>query len=34
VAALEAVHARGGLVVAQMNPQMPYTLGDSELDEI
>jgi acyl-CoA hydrolase len=33
VAAVEAVRARGGLVVAQMNPRMPYTLGDSELDE-
>lgn len=32
-AALEAVRARGGLVVAQLNPNMPYTLGDSELDE-
>ena len=32
-AAVEAVRARGGLVVAQMNPRMPYTLGDSELDE-
>ena len=33
VAAVEQVRARGGLVVAQLNPQMPYTLGDSELDE-
>ncbi len=33
VAAVEAVRARGGLVVAQMNPRMPYTLGDGELDE-
>ena len=32
-AAIEAVRARGGLVVAQLNPRMPYTLGDSELDE-
>jgi acyl-CoA hydrolase len=32
VAAVEAVRARGGLVVAQMNPRMPYTLGDGELD--
>ena len=32
-AAIEAVRARGGLVVAQMNPRMPYTLGDSELAE-
>jgi acyl-CoA hydrolase len=35
-AAIEAVRARGGLVVAQMNPQMPYTFGDAEipLDDI
>lgn len=33
VAAIERVRARGGLVVAQLNPQMPYTLGDGELDE-
>jgi acyl-CoA hydrolase len=33
VAAVEAVRARGGLVVAQMNSRMPYTLGDGELDE-
>ncbi|MFZ2049995.1 MAG: acetyl-CoA hydrolase/transferase C-terminal domain-containing protein [Solirubrobacteraceae bacterium] len=32
-AAIEAVRARRGLVVAQLNPNMPYTLGDSELDE-
>jgi acyl-CoA hydrolase len=32
-AAIEAVRARGGLVVAQLNRNMPYTLGDSELDE-
>lgn len=32
-AAVEAVRARGGLVIAQLNPNMPYTLGDSELDE-
>ncbi|MGC2372334.1 MAG: acetyl-CoA hydrolase/transferase C-terminal domain-containing protein [Solirubrobacteraceae bacterium] len=31
VAAVEAVRARGGLVIAQLNPLMPYTLGDSEL---
>lgn len=31
VAAVERVRARGGLVVAQMNPRMPYTLGDGEL---
>ena len=33
VAAIESVRARGGLVVAQMNPAMPYTFGDGELDE-
>jgi acyl-CoA hydrolase len=33
VAAVEHIRARGGLVVAQLNPQMPYTLGDSELEE-
>jgi acyl-CoA hydrolase len=33
VAAVEQVRARGGLVVAQMNPRMPYTFGDGELDE-
>jgi acyl-CoA hydrolase len=32
-AAIEAVRARGGLVVAQVNPQMPYTYGDGEIDE-
>ena len=32
-AAIEAVRARGGLVIAQLNPRMPYTLGDSELAE-
>ena len=30
-AALEAVRVRGGLVVAQVNPQMPYTYGDGVL---
>ncbi|HEU0131164.1 MAG TPA: acetyl-CoA hydrolase/transferase C-terminal domain-containing protein [Mycobacteriales bacterium] len=30
-AAVEAVRARGGLVVAQVNPRMPYTFGDGEL---
>jgi acyl-CoA hydrolase len=30
-AALERARARGGLVVAQLNPQMPYTRGDGEL---
>jgi acyl-CoA hydrolase len=33
VAAVEQVRARGGLVVAQMNPRMPYTFGDGEVDE-
>lgn len=35
-AAIEAVRARGGLVIAQFNPRMPYTYGDSvmALDEI
>jgi acyl-CoA hydrolase len=32
-AAIERVRARGGIVVAQMNPRMPYTLGDGEIDE-
>lgn len=32
-AAVEHVRARGGLVIAQLNPLMPYTLGDGELDE-
>jgi len=30
-AAIEAARARGGLVVAQLNPCVPYTYGDSEL---
>jgi acyl-CoA hydrolase len=30
-AAVEAVRARGGLVVAQVNPQMPFTYGDGVL---
>lgn len=30
-AAVEAARARGGLVVAQVNPQMPFTRGDSLL---
>ena len=30
-AAIEAVRRRGGLVVAQLNPRMPYTFGDAEL---
>jgi acyl-CoA hydrolase len=29
--AIEAVRARGGLVIAQVNPQMPYTYGDGVL---
>ncbi len=33
VAAVERARARGGLVVAQLNPRMPYTLGDGELRE-
>ncbi len=33
VAAVERVRARGGLVIAQLNPKMPYTLGDGELRE-
>ena len=32
-AAIEAVRARGGLVVAQLNPQMPYTYGDAVLSD-
>ena len=31
-AAIEHARARGGLVVAQVNPQMPYTYGDGEID--
>ncbi len=31
-AAIEAVRARGGLVIAQLNPAMPYTYGDAEVD--
>jgi acyl-CoA hydrolase len=30
-AAIEAVRARGGLVIAQLNPRMPYTHGDGVL---
>lgn len=30
-AAIESVRARGGLVLAQMNPAMPYTFGDAEI---
>jgi len=32
-AAIEAVRARGGLVIAQANPQMPYTYGDAQIYE-
>jgi acyl-CoA hydrolase len=32
-AAIEAARARGGLVVAQLNPCMPYTYGDAVLAE-
>jgi len=31
-AALDVAHERGALVVAQLNPKMPYTFGDGELD--
>ena len=31
-AAIEAARARGALVIAQMNPKMPYTFGDAEID--
>lgn len=30
-AAIERVRARGGLVIAQLNPHMPYTFGHGEL---
>jgi acyl-CoA hydrolase len=30
-AAIEAVRARGGLVIAQVNRRMPYTFGDAEI---
>lgn len=32
VAAVEQARARGGLIVAQLNPRMPRTFGDAELD--
>ena len=32
-AAIEAARARGGLVVAQLNPRMPFTYGDAVLPE-
>jgi acyl-CoA hydrolase len=31
-AAIEAVRRRGGLIVAQVNPQMPYLRGDGEIE--
>ncbi len=31
-AAIEAARARGALVVAQLNPRMPWTFGDAEVD--
>ncbi len=31
VGALEAVKARGGVIIAQMNSQMPYLFGDGEI---
>ncbi len=30
-AAIEAVHSNGGLVIAQLNPRVPYTYGDAVL---
>ncbi|MFN8147070.1 MAG: acetyl-CoA hydrolase/transferase C-terminal domain-containing protein [Candidatus Nanopelagicales bacterium] len=30
-AAIEAVRARGGIVIAQVNSRMPYTFGDAEI---
>lgn len=32
-AAIEAARARGGLVIAQANPHMPYTYGDAQIYE-
>jgi acyl-CoA hydrolase len=32
-AAIESVHERGGLVIVQSNPQMPYTYGDAQIYE-
>ena len=32
-AAIEAVRARGGLVIAQLNRRMPYTFGDGVLPQ-
>jgi acyl-CoA hydrolase len=31
-AAIEAARAAGALVIAQINPQMPYTYGDAQID--
>ena len=31
-AAIEQARARGARVIAQLNPRMPYTIGDAELD--
>jgi len=31
-AAIDAARARGALVVAQLNPRMPWTFGDAEVD--
>jgi hypothetical protein len=31
-AAVDAARARGGLVIAQVNPRMPYTYGDAVLE--
>lgn len=31
-AAIEAVRAHGGLVIAQLNPLVPYVLGDGEIE--
>ncbi len=31
--AIEAAHERGGIVIAQANPNMPYTYGDSQIYE-
>jgi len=31
-AAIEAVHSRGGLVIAEVNRAMPYTFGDAVID--
>ena len=32
-AAIESVHERGGRVIVQSNPQMPYTYGDAQIYE-